>query len=169
MKLSYALIETKLGWLGVLGSKAGLLHIVPPQASPQAVLSILGEPLAEANPDIPLFGDLPHRLKRYLDGEVVTFPDPLDLAGATPFQSAVWQMTRSIPYGETRSYAWLARQIGIPGGARAVGQALAKNPLPIVVPCHRVIGIRRKLRCSRSLEMRRQLLEIEGLELILQN
>ena len=167
MKLSYALIETKLGWLGVLGSTAGLLHIVPPQNSPQAVLATFGQPLARANPDISLFGDLPHRLKQYIDGEAVTFPDPLDLAGATPFQSAVWQMTRSIPYGETRSYTWLARQIGIPGGARSVGQALAKNPLPIVVPCHRVIGIRRKLRCSRSLEMRRQLLEIEGLELIL--
>ena len=169
MKLNYALIETRLGWLGVLGSTAGLLHIVPPQASPQVVLATFGEPLAGAHPDISFFGNLLDRLKQYLEGEVVTFPDPLDLAGATPFQSTVWQMTRSIPYGETRSYAWLARQIGIPGGARAVGQALANNPLPIVVPCHRVIGIRRKLRCSRSLEMRRQLLEIEGLELVLQN
>ena len=167
MELSYAVIETRLGWLGVLGSMVGLLHIVPPQASPEAVISILGEPLAGAHPDISFFGNLMDRLKRYLEGEVVTFPDPLDLAGATPFQSTVWQMTRSIPYGETRSYAWLARQIGMPGGARSVGQALAKNPLPIVVPCHRVIGIKGELRDSKSLEIRRRLLEIEGLEPIL--
>ena len=155
-----------MGWLGVLGSTAGLRHIILPQTSPQAVLSAFGERLLGATPDISPFCDLPHRLIRYFKGEVVTFLDQMDLADATPFQYAVWQMTRSIPYGQTRSYAWVAQQIGIPGGAQAVGQALAKNPLPIVVPCHRVIGARGELGGFRyGLEMKRYLLQMEAASL----
>ncbi|HJX69572.1 MAG TPA: methylated-DNA--[protein]-cysteine S-methyltransferase [Dehalococcoidia bacterium] len=162
MKLSYALVETRMGWLRVLGSTAGLCRIVLPQASPQAVLSAFGERWLGATSDASPFGDLPQRLMGYFDGEVVAFPDQLDLANATPFQRAVWQMTRSIPYGQTRSYAWVAQQIGIPRGARAVGQALARNPLPLVVPCHRVIGTGGELGGFRyGSEMKRYLLQRE--------
>ena len=196
MELSCALVETKAGWLGILGSAAGLYRLILPQASPQAVLSRLlnnsrchseqseeSRPFASAqgdkinNPvlsildnrsigatsDISFFGDLPHRLKRYFEGEMVAFPDKLDLADATPFQYAVWQVTRSIPYGETRSYAWVAQQIGMPQATRAVGQALAKNRLPIVVPCHRVTGKRGNLCGFRyGLEMKYHLLQVEA-------
>ncbi|MBN1692717.1 MAG: MGMT family protein [Dehalococcoidales bacterium] len=72
-------------------------------------------------------------------GQRVDFPDKLDLQGATDFQRKVWEATKQIPYGQTRSYEWVAKQVGKPGAARAVGQALGKNPLPVVVPCHRVI------------------------------
>jgi len=76
----------------------------------------------------------------YFTGQRVDFPDRLDLSGATPFQRGVWQAARLIPYGETRSYAWVAGQIGKPKAARAVGQALGRNPLPLIVPCHRVLA-----------------------------
>jgi methylated-DNA-[protein]-cysteine S-methyltransferase len=87
-----------------------------------------------------LFDDLPHRLSRYLEGEPVDFPDKLDLGEITRFQQNVWQIVRTIPYGETRSYGWVANKLGSPKAARGVGQALARNPMPIVIPCHRVIG-----------------------------
>jgi methylated-DNA-[protein]-cysteine S-methyltransferase len=86
-----------------------------------------------------LFGDLPHRLRRYLDGEPVDFPDKLDLVEATRFQQGVWQLVCTIRHGEARSYGWVASHLGLPKAARAVGQALGRNPLPIIIPCHRVI------------------------------
>jgi methylated-DNA-[protein]-cysteine S-methyltransferase len=78
-------------------------------------------------------------LQRYAAGEDVPFDVPLDLRKATPFQKAVWRAAASIPYGETRSYKWIAERIGKPGSARAVGQALGANPIPIIIPCHRVV------------------------------
>jgi len=162
MRFSYAIIETKLGWVGILGSIDGLCQIVLPQISPQEVLCILGERLLGASYDISLYGDLANRLNRYFEGEAVAFTDHLDLKNATPFQFAVWQIVRSIPYGQTRSYGWVARQMEIPHGARAVGQALAKNPLPVVVPCHRIISSRGELGgFSYGMAMKRRLLQIE--------
>ena len=78
-------------------------------------------------------------LQRYFAGECVAFSCPLDLHG-TPFQLAVWQALRTIPYGETRSYGEIAQQIGRPAASRAVGAANGANPVAIIVPCHRVIG-----------------------------
>jgi methylated-DNA-[protein]-cysteine S-methyltransferase len=118
-------------------------------------------PGAVADPDP--FGDLPTRLGRYLKGEHVSFDDEFDVNGTSTFKRAVWAATRAIPYGQTCSYGWIARQIGNPRALRAVGQALAKNPLPIVVPCHRVIGSDGSLTgFEGGLEMKRCLLEIEA-------
>jgi methylated-DNA-[protein]-cysteine S-methyltransferase len=73
-------------------------------------------------------------LKRFFAGEGRTVAVPLDLSGTTLFQRKVWQAARSIPYGETRSYGWIAKRIGKPKAARAVGQAMGANPVPILVP-----------------------------------
>jgi O-6-methylguanine DNA methyltransferase len=78
-------------------------------------------------------------LDAYFCGELTAFTIPVDLAG-TPFQLSVWRQLRAIPYGEVRSYADVARAIGRPAAVRAVGAANGANPVPIVVPCHRVIG-----------------------------
>ena len=109
------------------------------------------------------FGDLAEWLKRYARGTQVTFDDKLDLADATSFQQTVWEATRAIPYGETRSYEWIAQRIGKPKAARAVGQALNRNPFPIIVPCHRVIGKSGNLTgFSCGLDVKRRLLELES-------
>jgi O-6-methylguanine DNA methyltransferase len=79
------------------------------------------------------------RLEAYFAGEKVSFDLPLDVYG-TPFQRMVWQSLRRIPYGQTRSYKDIAADIGRPKAVRAVGGANNRNPLPIVIPCHRVIG-----------------------------
>ncbi len=78
-------------------------------------------------------------LRSYFRGEKVNFSPPIDLASFSPFCQQVYLMVQKIPYGETRSYKWVAGQIGNQKAVRAVGQALKNNPLLIVVPCHRVI------------------------------
>jgi methylated-DNA-[protein]-cysteine S-methyltransferase len=139
--LSFALLDTPLGWMGIVSSPDGLKKLILPQKSKEVVLNqIVSYGCATEDNDPACLGNLAQRLRRYLEGEPVDFPDRLDLAGATCFQQNVWQVTRTIPYGETRSYGWVANKLCLSKGARAVGQALGKNPLPIVIPCHRVIG-----------------------------
>lgn len=102
-------------------------------------------------------------LQRYSSGRPVHFKLPLDLTCGTPFQQKVWRALCKIPRGQTRSYAWIARQIGQPKAARAVGAACGANPIPIIVPCHRVIASDGSLGgYSGGLERKRQLLKLEG-------
>jgi len=103
------------------------------------------------------------RLGAYFGGHKAAFADRLDFSGATSFQRQVWQITRLIPYGETRSYTWVAEQIKRPKAMRAVGQALARNPLPVIVPCHRVLNIDGKLGgYTGGIEMKKRLLSLEA-------
>ncbi|MEW1719927.1 methylated-DNA--[protein]-cysteine S-methyltransferase [Streptomyces sp. NPDC093109] len=90
-------------------------------------------------PDPGPFTEAVRQLGAYFDGELTEFDLPLRLAG-TPFQRAVWDQLTRIPYGETRSYGELAEALGKPGASRAVGLANGRNPVGIIVPCHRVIG-----------------------------
>ncbi|MFB7914269.1 methylated-DNA--[protein]-cysteine S-methyltransferase [Streptomyces sp. NPDC056061] len=90
-------------------------------------------------PDPGPFTEAVRQLDAYFAGELRVFDLPLHLDG-TPFQRAVWEQLRRIPYGETRSYGELAEFLGKPGASRAVGLANGKNPVGIIVPCHRVIG-----------------------------
>jgi methylated-DNA-[protein]-cysteine S-methyltransferase len=76
----------------------------------------------------------------YLEGKLKRFSVKLDLRGSTAFSRRVWKATCKIPYGQVRSYAWVAGRVGDPNKARAVGGALSRNPVPILIPCHRVIG-----------------------------
>ena len=80
------------------------------------------------------------QIEAYFAGERVAFDEPLNLDGATPFRRSVWSALLEIPYGATVSYGELARRLGIPTAARAVGAANGRNPISIIVPCHRVIG-----------------------------
>jgi methylated-DNA-[protein]-cysteine S-methyltransferase len=161
-ELFYAVFKTAAGWAGILGSSAGLLRATLPQPSEQEVYRLLGSGLGRANLSPRPLEDLIGRFQAYFSGQRVDFPDKLDLSGASPFQRSVWQVTRYIPYGQTRSYAWLAGQVGNPGAARAVGQALGRNPLPIIIPCHRVLASNGGLGgFSGGLEMKRLLLTLE--------
>ncbi|MFG2333075.1 methylated-DNA--[protein]-cysteine S-methyltransferase [Streptomyces sp. NPDC048604] len=85
------------------------------------------------------FGEAMSQLEAYFAGELKQFDLPLHLVG-TEFQRRVWELLRAIPYGETRTYGELAAELGNPGACRAVGLANGKNPVGIVVPCHRVVG-----------------------------
>ncbi len=162
-QLNYVIFNTDMGWAGISGSAAGLLCATLPQPSAQEACQLLGDGLNFATRTPRLFEDLMERLRIYFGGHKSTFPDKIDLSGATPFQHEVWEKVRLIPYGETRSYAWVAEQTGKLGAMRAVGQALAKNPLLIIIPCHRVVAGDGKVGgYSGGVEMKKYLLWLEA-------
>jgi O-6-methylguanine DNA methyltransferase len=102
------------------------------------------------------------QLRAYFAGQLRRFDLPLDMQG-TPFQLRVWHELERIPYGETRSYRQIAAAVGAPRAVRAVGAANGANPIPIVVPCHRVIGASGKLvGYGGGLPLKKRLLELEG-------
>ena len=138
-ELKYAVFNTEAGWLGVLASDKGLKALSLPQPSKERVLKRLRLKPAGAVDSNDFFEELENQLNCYFGGKAVTFNQKLDITQATDFQRKVWRASRLIPHGETRSYLWLAEKIGYPKAARAVGQALARNPLPVIIPCHRVI------------------------------
>ena len=112
--------------------------------------------------DDTVFGDLNAQLRAYFDGDLRTFDLPLAPQG-TPFQQRVWRALLTIPYGETRSYANIADAIGKPSACRAVGAANGANPIPIVIPCHRVIGSSGSLTgFGGGIDVKRRLLALEG-------
>ncbi|GEL77079.1 methylated-DNA--[protein]-cysteine S-methyltransferase [Tenuibacillus multivorans] len=105
------------------------------------------------------------QFKEYVHGDRSQFDLSYELLG-TPFQKQTWQALRNIPYGGIRTYSEIANSIGRPKAIRAVGQANAGNPLPILFPCHRVIGSNKKLTgYAGGMDMKKQLLEIEGAEI----
>ncbi|MFF4763709.1 methylated-DNA--[protein]-cysteine S-methyltransferase [Streptomyces sp. NPDC001292] len=112
-------------------------------------------------PDDRPFGEAIDQLEAYFAGGLKEFTVPLRLHG-TPFQRSVWDQLRKIPYGETRSYGELAAALGNPGASRAVGLANGKNPIGIIVPCHRVIGTGGSLTgYGGGLPRKRRLLDFE--------
>lgn len=147
-----------------MSSDKGLCRVTLPQPSPQQAMDFLGEEVEQAEHNPERVSDLIEQLTAYFNGERPYFKFALDYGSATPFQIAVWEVTRSIPYGETRSYAWVAEKIGKKAAVRAVGGALGKNPLPIIIPCHRVLASNGSLCGFRGgIEMKKHLLKLEKL------
>jgi methylated-DNA-[protein]-cysteine S-methyltransferase len=110
----------------------------------------------------PLLLEAASQLRTYFAGALREFSLPLDMQG-TEFQKRVWGQVAAIPYGETRSYLQIATAIGSPRAVRAVGAANGANPVPIMVPCHRVIGAKGSLvGYGGGLAMKKRLLELEG-------
>jgi methylated-DNA-[protein]-cysteine S-methyltransferase len=111
----------------------------------------------------PLLAEAECQLRGYFAGERTAFVLPLAVSRGSDFERAVWQAIAAIPYGETRSYGEIARSVGQPDGAQAVGTACNRNPLPIIVPCHRVIGANGKLvGFGGGLHRKRWLLQLEA-------
>lgn len=103
------------------------------------------------------------QLREYFGGRRTSFDLPLDLHGGTPFQQSVWRALLAIPSGRTVSYRHVGEQAGRPGALRAVGAAVGRNPLSIVVPCHRVVGSDGSLTgYAGGIERKRALLQLEG-------
>jgi methylated-DNA-[protein]-cysteine S-methyltransferase len=115
------------------------------------------------HPAHPVLMQALEQLTAYFSGERQSFDLPLDLQAGTAFQQAVWRALLSIPRGATTSYLLLGQRIGVPGAARAVGAAVGRNPLSIVVPCHRVLGADGSLTgYAGGLERKTALLRLEG-------
>lgn len=135
-------------------------------AGPEGIRAIelepRGEPACPRNDDNPLLGEAARQLQAYFDGMLYRFDLPLETRG-TDFQVRVWGVLKNIPYGETRSYRQVADAVGAPRAVRAVGAANGRNPIPIVVPCHRVIGADGRLvGYGGGLPLKKRLLDLES-------
>jgi methylated-DNA-[protein]-cysteine S-methyltransferase len=158
----YVCFKSRLGWISALSSSRGIVQTTFPQISRELSLSSLTLKTAEAASSSEQFNELISYFEDYFDGKKPIFKGILDLTQATDFQRIVWQTAMLIPYGETRSYTWIAHNMGRPLSCRAVGNALGKNPLPLIVPCHRVIKADDSLGgFGGGLDMKRFLLKLE--------
>ncbi len=150
--------------MGIGRSCRGLTTIILPQPTPDKASNLLGKEFLSQRQDNNFLQKQIIEFRNYLAGKRVLFTCQLDLTGSTPFQRLVWLKTREIPYGDSRSYAWLASAINNPKASRAVGQALGRNPLPIVIPCHRVLASDGTLGgFSGGLDIKHRLLRLEGI------
>jgi len=167
-------------WVALIGSPHGLLRCTMPEPSHDDALTALLPHITEAQRrplgqprDIgideawveDLLDDTGRRLRAYFGGARETFDVPVDWSGVTAFGRAVLERVHAIPYGEVRTYGDIARQVGKPGASRAVGQAVGANPVPLIVPCHRVVAANGLGGFGGGLEWKRRLLSLEGVHL----
>jgi methylated-DNA-[protein]-cysteine S-methyltransferase len=158
MSLAYKIVQSPVGKLKLIASDKGLVAVLWENDPPRRVR------LAELVEDHqhPILVETERQLGEYFAGKRNEFTIALDMRG-TRFQSDVWKALLAIPFGETRSYMQLATQLGNPRATRAVGAANGRNPLSIVVPCHRVIGSSGKLTgFAGGLETKAHLLHLEA-------
>jgi methylated-DNA-[protein]-cysteine S-methyltransferase len=153
MTLAYTLFPHPTGRLSLIANDDGLEQIRFDASVPDH---------AVCRESHPVLRETARQLTAYFARELRDFDLPLVLKG-TPFQVRVWEALQQIPYGQTRSYAQQARLVGAPDAVRAVGAANGRNPIPIVVPCHRVIGSNGKLTgFGGGLPLKRWLLDLES-------
>ena len=159
----YSHMETPIGKLLVASSEKGLVRIMFSHEGKVDSVSLL----KKEHPEETLVEDrgknllVIKQLEEYFNGSRTVFSLPLDIRG-TEFQKSVWDALKKVPYGETRSYGEIARSIGKPKAARAVGNANRKNPIPIVIPCHRIIGSDGSMTgFGGGIPLKKKLLELE--------
>jgi methylated-DNA-[protein]-cysteine S-methyltransferase len=136
----YAIFRTQWGWFGLLGSEQGLLRTCLPVSHKGAVQSRMLSDVPNAERSKKAFSVLKMEIESYYEGSPVDFGNvKVRFDGFSEFQRKVLTTLRTIRYGETVSYSQLAQLAGRPKAARAIGRVMAKNPLPLIIPCHRVI------------------------------
>ncbi|MGE0701649.1 MAG: methylated-DNA--[protein]-cysteine S-methyltransferase [Hyphomicrobiaceae bacterium] len=138
----YALIDTQLGTCGIAWSRAGFVRLQLPETTREATeLRISARRVPERGPLPRPVEAAVSLLQRYFAAGTVDLGSiAVDLAGVPEFHAAIYAALRRVPCGETITYGELARAVGAPGAARGVGQAMARNPVPVVIPCHRVLA-----------------------------
>jgi methylated-DNA-[protein]-cysteine S-methyltransferase len=153
------------GWIGLVASERGLrLVTLPAQTNDAASLAVSQyyPGVAEIEDD-PFLCTVADQLSAYLSDDLREFSVELDLRGNTPFAVSVWITANRIPYGQTRTYAWVADEVAGSGAAQAAGAALGANPIPLIIPCHRVIGSDGSLHgYAGGLDMKARLLALES-------
>jgi methylated-DNA-[protein]-cysteine S-methyltransferase len=158
MNYVYQTMKSPVGRLTLVGNERGLAAVLWEDETPSQVG--LGDAVEDTRH--PLLLQAQRQLAEYFAGSRRTFTVPLDPSG-TQFQNKVWNALRTIPFGETRSYGQIADQIGSRKAVRAVGAANGRNPIPIIVPCHRVIGADGTLTgFGGGLAIKARLLALEG-------
>jgi methylated-DNA-[protein]-cysteine S-methyltransferase len=166
MKFDTSIVQTRfqspLGTIIIAATAKGLAGLwfegqrhLPPE--------LVDPPVWPSDPDHPVLKEVMQQLTAYFAGQRSSFDVPLDLAHGTAFQQSVWQALLAIPQGGTASYSEVGRRIGKPAAVRAVGAAVGRNPVSIIVPCHRVMGAKGALTgYAGGLERKTALLRLEG-------
>ncbi len=157
----YTIIPVKMGWTGVIASRHGITRLILPRTSKAQALEETGGS-TDACRDDAFFSQIARKLIRYFNGQRVIFDETLDLSGHSRFCLNVWHITREVPWGSTACYGEIARTMRNPRACRAVGRALGCNPVPIIIPCHRIIrsnGSPGGFNCGY--EMKQKLLALE--------
>jgi methylated-DNA-[protein]-cysteine S-methyltransferase len=169
--LGFALFETVLGTAAVVWRDDVIVGVDLPQPAPERTRARVlryHPDAAEAQPP-PAVARAVHRMTALLQGESDDLRDvEVDLSGLAPFQRQVYEFVRTIPPGQAMTYGQVAEAVGAPGGAQAVGQAMGHNPVPMVVPCHRVVAAGGRLggfSAAGGPATKRRMLTIEGAEL----
>lgn len=168
--LRYVSFLSPLGWLLIAAKPQGISLVSfsgAKEPSPDECRDIIRRgtsgATAESDPACPSLMNAMKAVSEYFDKGVPVPPLPLDMAEGTPFQRLVWEAIGKIPFGETRSYMDIARAVGRPGASRAVGRACGANPLPIIIPCHRVVGAGGKLGgYTGGIHIKETLLQLEA-------
>ncbi len=163
----YSIFKTEYGWCVIFGDKGRLLEIIPFLRSEAEAFSRAFSRHRTMTGDPRFFNEIRESMRKYFLGEKVDFRFPVDLSRHTYFQRKVWEITESIPYGDVLTYRQVSAMMGNPRASRAVGQALAKNPLPIIIPCHRVVRSNGELggySAPGGIDMKARLLKMEGQE-----
>jgi len=163
--LKYTMFETIWGWMAVAGSESGVRFATLPEETPLAAMVGLTRWLrcSSASERPELFDEFQRQTVAYLAGERRSLDVALDFEGAPPFFRQAWEACLSIPPGEIRSYGWLAAKAGRPAAVRAAGQAMARNWVPLAIPCHRVVASDGSLHGfgGAGLGLKARLLELE--------
>lgn len=135
--LSYSIFNTSFGPCGIVLSEKGIIRLILPGLERYELISVITNQQSVVRKGN--FKILENSIKRYFRGEKINFIFPLDLSCCTAFQQRVYKITKTIPYSKVKTYKWVAKKIGLPDASRAVGNALSKNPIPLLIPCHRVV------------------------------
>ena len=167
--MKYVIFRTKWGYFGLAGTDSGLCQTHLPTQERGKVESRILENLPDAEFDRSYFKNLQEQIIAYFSGENVNFGTdiPISLKGFQGFSYDVLAACRTIRYGQIITYAGLAKKAGRPNAGRAVGNALAKNPLPLIIPCHRIICSDGKLggfSAPGGISLKKRLLALEGIE-----
>ena len=169
-KVKYSVFLTRWGYLGLAGTENVLEGTFLPSPNPQTIEKLILTNFPNADRKTSLFEPLHKRIKAYFKAQTYDFSDiSVDLEQFTSFQRAVLSACRTVTFGNTITYAGLAKKIGRHLAARAVGNALAANPLPLIIPCHRVIcadGRIGKFSAPGGTKMKQKLLNLEKTRIV---
>ncbi len=166
MKRAFTIFRVKLGWMGLVGNEKGVKRIFLPGPKKEELRRRILAEFPEAHEGAAFLGQARKELMEYFSGRRVRLDFPLELSGATAFQKEAYRIMGTIPFGEVRTYRWLAQKIGNPKALRAVGGANARNRWPLAIPCHRVVGSDGRLTgfsAPGGLALKARLLELEGI------
>ena len=159
----YTFFESSIGTISVISRNEKIMSLDIRRENAYEAKKRLSVSYPEAIESEKSFKKIKLLLDRYLKGEKVDFDVNIDISRESPFTLKVLGELRKIPYGKLRSYLWIGKKLGYPMAARAVGQAVKKNPIPIIIPCHRVIRDDGSLGgFSLGIEIKKRLLMLEG-------